>query len=228
MIKATFPVHYVDWAEYLAHFAWHEQKKKMNSTANEKPNIKRWEKFKDKKKTKQDERYIYSSSFSLLSLSQYTHMHGFWPLKSTHCIRANAYAELNGRIVQKIETKGSTDKKIHVKTAMDDTIIIRRKKTTKYTQNKASRERKQTKHFVSWLEQRAHISCKLSFAIFTVARERVRVLLFALALTWIRCVCWSAKRHSMHNMIILRIQQQSARNSDASSDFFDTLQNDYW
>lgn len=143
----------------------------------------------------------------------YAHF-GFWPFKSnTHCIRAKCLAELNGRIVQKIETKGSTDKKIHVKTAMDDTTTTKKKHLkTEYTQNKASRERKQTKHFVSWLEQRAHISCKLSFAIFTVARERVRVLLFASrALTWIRCIGWLGKNGiAMHNMIILRIQQQSA------------------
>lgn len=78
LIKAIFP--YICFStEFLLHIL-HDmsrergiekrKKKKKRDEFYGRNQIKRWEKFKDKKKTKQDERYIYSSSFSLLSSSQ--------------------------------------------------------------------------------------------------------------------------------------------------------------
>lgn len=51
-------------------------------------------------------------------------------------------------------------------------------------------KRKETNQTLCKLDEttRTHISCKLSFSIFTVARERVRVLLFDLALSWARFI----------------------------------------
>lgn len=142
--------------------------------------IKRWEKFKDKKKTKQDERYIYSSSFSLLSPSQihlHKHIHNRWPFKRSS---SDEFCKPRSRVKwpnrAKDRDEGINGQIIHVK--------IRQWTECKKMESRTGwRERKQTKHFVSWLKLRAHISCKLSFSIFTVAQERVRVLLFGLALS---------------------------------------------
>lgn len=168
LIKAIFP--YICFStEFLLHILHDmsrererdrdgKKKKKERWILRPKPNKKMREVQRQKENKTRRKVHLFIIIFTVgVQPNTYTHVgHSKAAAAAAAPLKfAKPEAELNGRIVQKIEAKGSTDKKYMWKWQWTTEYEEEKTHTHTHIENlknrKEWRERKQTKHFVSWL-----------------------------------------------------------------------------